>query len=418
MSPNDSDCVGKPPARRRRKWTARCRTRLAAASVGVALLASVVAAPAAESYIPADNNEVLETLPRDLLSGRDELTTLRRRLAGDPNNVEWAVGVASRYMQLGKQEGDPRYNGYAQAALKPWWDNERPPLAILKLRAKLKERDHNYDGALADLRLLLALDPRDMQAWIEVANILRVQGKYPEAHQACDKLSQFAGDEATMLARVPVQSATGQAEVAYDALVGILPAVREQWPAALQWVLTMQAEIARALGRNEQAEQHYRAGLANDPGDKYLLRSYADFLLDRGREKEVLTLLRADPGDTGILLCLAIAARRSGQSTLADGWQAQLESRFEETRLRGDKPHGRFEARYELELGGNPRRALALAQDNWQQQKEPHDTRVLLEAAIAAEDRAAAQPVLQFLRDSGTQDVVLQRLAQHWERNE
>jgi thioredoxin-like negative regulator of GroEL len=383
---------------------------------GVAL-ATVAAALAAKPYIPADNNEVLETLPRDLLSSRDELTTLRRQLTADPTDVELATDVASRYMQLGKQEGDPRFNGYAQAAIGPWWEAANPPSEILKLRAKLKERDHRYDAALDDLKLLLEREPHDIQARIELANIYRVQGKYAEAQQACDTLSEFAGGAPTIMCSAPLLAATGKAEEAYAGLAEILPAVREQWPAAVQWMLTMQAEIARSLGRDDQADQHYRDGLANNPGDKYLLRSYADFLLDGGREEEVLSLLRAHTGDTGILLCLAIAARRSGQDALADDWQSQLDSRFEETRLRGDQPHGRFEARYNLELKNDPQRALSLAQANWQQQKEPHDTRILLEAAIAAKDVAAAQPVLKFVKENGTQDVVLGRLAQQLEQN-
>jgi tetratricopeptide (TPR) repeat protein len=377
----------------------------------IAALAAVGAATAAESYIPADDNEVLETLPRELLSDRGELAALRRQLAEDPNNAELAASVASRYLQLGKQEGDPRFNGYAQAALRPWWTAANPPPAILKLRAKLKERDHKYDEAVADLELLLDREPQQIQAWIELANIYRVQGKYREAQQACDKLSQIADGAATIMCSAPLLAATGQADDAYASLTEILPAVRDQWPAAVQWVLTMQAEISRALGHNERAEQHYREGLANNSRDKYLLRSYADFLIDQGRNEEVLSLLRPHASDTGILLCLAIAAHRSGQMELATSWQAQLEGRFEETRLRGDQPHGRFEARYALEMGNDPQRALRLAQANWQQQKEPHDTRVLLEAAIAAGDAAAAQPVLDFLQANGTQDVMLHRLA-------
>jgi tetratricopeptide (TPR) repeat protein len=382
---------------------------------GIAALATV--AVAAEPYIPADHNEVLETLPRDLLSSRDELTTLRRQLASNPNDAELATSVASLYMQMGRQEGDPRFNGYAQAALRPWWKAPHPPVEILRLRAKLKERDHKYDEALADLRLLLDGEPQDIQAWIELANIYRVQGKYAESRKACDKLGEFAGEAPTIMCSVPLLAATGQAEEAYTSLTELLPTVREQWPAAMQWTLTMQAEISRSLGRDHEAEEHYRAGLANNPGDKYLLRSYADYLLARGRHDEVLSRLRPYAGDTGILLCLAIAASRSGQEALAAEWQSQLESRFEETRLRGDQPHGRFEAHYELELGNDPQRALALAQGNWLQQKEPHDTRIMLEAAIAAKDRAAAEPALKFLKESGTQDVVLERLARQLESN-
>ncbi|MGI9428033.1 MAG: hypothetical protein ACR2NM_05205, partial [Bythopirellula sp.] len=157
-------------------------------------------------------------------------------------------------------------------------------------------------------------------------------------------------------------------------------------------------------------EQHYREGLENEPGDKYLLRTYADYLLDHGREKEVLSLLRDHSNDTGILLRVAIAAKRLGEHSLAAKWQAQLEGRFEEIRLRGSEPHGRFESRCALELRADPQQALALGLANWKKQKEPRDTRNVLEAALAAGDSDRAQPVIAFLQQHGTEDAVLQKL--------
>ena len=400
-----------------RSWMANCRVRCSGWLCGIAALAIAAAATAAEPYIPTDENEVLETLPRDLLFSRDELAELRRQLAGDPKNVELASSVASRFLQIGKSEGDPRFYGFAQAAIQPWWEAASPPPAILRLRAKLKERDHRYNEALADLKLFVGQQPKDVQAWIELANVYRVQGRYAEARHACDKLEEFADTGPTIMCRVPIQAVTGQAEEAYASLAEVMPVARKAWPSAVQWIVTMQAEISRALGHDAQAERHYFHGLSNDPADFYLLRSYGDFLLDHGREAEVLPLLREHINDTGILLCTAIAARRSGQETLAAEWTMQLKSRFAETRLRGNQPHGKFEARYELELMDNPQRALAIAEANWQQQKDPRDSRNVLEAALAAKTPAQARPVLDFLKENRTQDVALERLVQQLERN-
>ncbi len=383
----------------------------------VAFAAFAAVATAVEPYIPTDDNEVLETLPRSLLSSRDELTTLRRQLAEDPNDTGLASKVAERYLQMGNLEGDPRFYGYSRAAIHPWWESTSPPPAILKLRAKLKEKDHLYDQALADLDQLLEQHPRDVQAWIELANIYRVQGKYSQARQACDTLSEFASLVPTTLCRAPLQAATGQAEEAYASLGQVLPSAKTRWPSTVQWMLTMQAQIAQALGREQQAEQHLLEGLANNPGDRYLMRAYADFLLDHGREKQTLSLLREHTSDNGILLRAAIAARRSGNKALAAEWQTQLESRFEEIRLRGNQPHGRFEARYALELKNDAQRALTVALANWQKQKETRDTRNVLEAAIAADDPVAAQPVLAFLAENGTEEVVLRSLAQQLKHN-
>ncbi len=388
--------------------------------IGLSLCLSVILAVApghaGEPYVPQDDDEVLETLPRDLLSGRDEIDSLRRQLAQDPQNVELAARVASHYLQLGKSAGDPRFYGYAQAAIGPWWESATVPAAVLKLRAKLKERDHRYDEALTDLNLLLKQDPKDAQVYIELANIYWVQGKYADAQRACDRLSENAEAVPTIMCRAPILAVTGQAEQAYASLTHILPVVKRQWPTALPWILTMQADIAAQLGRFEQAEQHFREVLSIDPANNYVLRSYADLLLDQHRDEEVISLLREYVSDTGILLPATIAAHRAGQQALAAEWRAQLQSRFEENRLRGNPPHGRYEALYQMELVNDPKRALALAQDNWEQQKQPADSRVLLEAAVAAKDPAAAQPVVDFLAKHGTQHVVLERLVQQLER--
>ncbi len=51
-----------------------------------------------------------------------ELRELRLALAAQPGNADLAVRLARRYYDEVAAEGDPRYIGYAQAALAPWWD--------------------------------------------------------------------------------------------------------------------------------------------------------------------------------------------------------------------------------------------------------------------------------------------------------
>ncbi|QEG34387.1 tetratricopeptide repeat protein [Bythopirellula goksoeyrii] len=375
-------------------------------------------ASAADAYLPASDDEVLETLPSTLLSSRSELSSLRRKLADNPRDVNTAASVASLYMQMGSQEGDPRYFGYAQAALEPWWEVNNPPAAILRLRAKLKEKDHQYDRALDDLKTFLEHEPQDIQAWIEVSNIYRVQGKYDKSQQACDRLGEFAGDVVANVGLVPLLISTGQAEKADKLLADMLPIIKRESPETLEWVLTEQAEAARALGRDEQAERHYKEGLANNPANLYLLRACADFLLDQNRTAEVLPLLEEHTTDNGVLLLAAIAARRTGKKKVSRDFQTQLENRFEEIRLRGSEPHGRFESRCALELQDDAQKALTLALDNWEKQKEMNDTRNVLAAAIAANDPQAAQPVVRFLKQNGNQDVDLQELVEQLEEME
>ena len=91
---------------------------------------------------------------------------------------------------------------------------------------------------------------------------------------------------------------------------------------------------------------------------------------------------------------------------------AMLKERFDASALRGDKLHQQDEARFHLEMLGDAKGALRLAQENYRVQREPSDARMLLEAALAAKDYAAAQPALDWLRASGYEDPLYAKLAQ------
>ena len=364
----------------------------------------------AEPFLPSSESEVLEVLPTDFSKRRDQLTRLRQRLAKDPENPALASAIGNEFIRMGAQSGDPRFYGFARAAISKWWPETDPPESILKIRAKLQERDHDYDLALRDLEKLTDKNESDAQAWLEIANIYRVQGRYDKARQASQKLSAFAGDVPTTLSSAPLDALTGEADKAFQSLARILPEARQDYPSTVQWILTVQAEIACSLGRTGDAEQLFKEGLAANPANQYLLRGYSDFLLDQGRPEEALALLKDHLGDTGILLRAAIAARKSGDTDQAHEWSEQLDARFREIRQRGGQPHGRFEARLDLELHDDPETALTVALAHFEKQKEVRDIRNVLEAALAANNPAAAQPVLDFLEQNGNTDVTLMAL--------
>ncbi|HVQ62810.1 MAG TPA: hypothetical protein VMS53_12055, partial [Burkholderiales bacterium] len=84
---------------------------------GLALAFFAVAAHAAP-YVPKEDSAVLEHLPvRPSDPVARELRQLRAELAADPRKRETAIRLSERYFALANSEGDPRYVGYAQAAL-------------------------------------------------------------------------------------------------------------------------------------------------------------------------------------------------------------------------------------------------------------------------------------------------------------
>ena len=363
--------------------------------------------PAAEVYVPEHDGEVLETLPRALLSSRTRIAALRAQLAGSPRDTQLASQIAKEYMRLNDENGDPRFLGYARAAIDNWWDHEDAPVEVLHVRAKLKEKDHQYRQAVKDLEQLLAKSPNDMQALIEISNIHRVLGDFKEAELACDRLRDFAGPVPVVLCEAPILAATGRAQRAYDMLIGLPQDTMEQLPSVVAWRFASLAEYARSLGKDAIAESHYRKGLAARPDSLHLIRGFGDLLLETESSNEALEILRPHTSDNGVLLRAAIAAKECGDERLAAEWRQELATRFQEIRLRGSQPHGRFESRFALELEGDFERSLALATANWQKQKEFRDTLHLLRAALAAEKPSKATEAIEFLKTNRIDDVRL-----------
>jgi len=351
---------------------------------------------------------VLERLPGRLDPTRRELERLRTGLAADPGNLARAGALARRYIEQARRDGDPRYLGYAEAALKPWWGQARAqaPAEVLVLRATLAQSTHSFADALADLDEVVRREPDNAQAWLTRATILQVTGDHAGAQASCARLFGRAPDLVLQTCLAAVGSLNGRARASYEGLARTF-AARADAPAPLRaWSATLLGEMAERLGEYKQAEQHFRAALAIDPHDSYLLAAYADFLLERGRPREVVALLAERTQADALLLRHALALSALGAPE-AGRQAAALGARFEAARRRGDTVHRREEARYALSLAGDPREAVRLAKLNWAVQKEPADLRILARAAAASGDAEAARMVRDWLRRSRLEDRTL-----------
>ena len=366
----------------------------------------------AAPYTPKSDDEVLERLPlrASTAEGR-ELRQLRRALAEQPQNLERALALARRYFDLAGAEGDPRYVGYAEAAIRPWSKAAEPPAEVLIMRALLRQYRHEFDAALGDLVRATQHDPGNVEIWSWRSAILLVQADYAGARAACDQLAPLASVLLATSCTAIIDERSGKAAQAYAELSQAL-AERTDADADLKlWIETRLAETAVQLGRDELAERHFKAGLALGVTDGYILGAYADFLLDHGRPAEVVPMLR-DWERSDILLLRLALAEQAAKLPAAAGHIAMLKERFDASALRGDKLHQQEEARFHLYLQGDAAAALRLAAENYRLQREPRDARILLEAALAAKNYAAAQPALDWLRASGYEDPRYAKLAQ------
>lgn len=382
---------------------------LAYAALALALLAPAVhAAP----RIPSRGDEVIEHLPRRADPAQQELRRLRAQLAANPNDLALATGIARRYIVTARAETDPRYLGYAQAALAPWWNSPAPPHEVRLLRATVLQSTHHFPEALQDLDAVLAADPRNSQAWLTRATVQTVRGDYAGATSSCAHLSSLATELVTIACIANVAGMNGRAAKGEILLDATLRRAGDLDPGMRAWVLTLLAEMASRRGDETLAEARFSRALALTPRDSYLLGVYCDLLLDQRRPREVLLLVQDQTRIDGLLLRYALALQQiPGEQQALRRADDELKARFAAAMQRGDSVHQREQARYELHLRGDSKTALALAQKNWAVQKESADMRVLLEAALKAGDKKAAAPALDWISKNAVEDVALARLA-------
>ena len=375
------------------------------------VLAGWVCAVAGAPYVPSADDQVVERLA---LRANDPaaraLATLRASWRRDPTDVTAATRLAAAYIDQAGAEGDPRYVGYAQAALQPWWREPDPPPAVRVMRAIVLQYDHRFDDALADLDAAVRAEPNDAQAWAWITAIHLVRADLDRAREACERLAELTPDLVGVACHAQLDALTGHATQAATSLRSALHADADADPALRLWALTRLAEIEERRGEVAAAERAYRDALALGRSDVYLLAAYADFLFDHGRASEVMPLLMQHARADVLLLRLAIAAKAT-QDPKRETLARELAARFDAAHARGDTSHRKEESRFALALQGQADRALTLARANYEQQRELADARILLEAALAARQRVAAQPVLSWMQATGIESPVLRSLA-------
>lgn len=381
--------------------------------VGAALPLCATAAP----RVPADAQEVVDTLPTRSSWSREQ-QRLRREIAGRPGDPALAVQAAGALLQAAREQGDARYAGQALGALRPWAPHsDATPVPVLVMHATVAQFLHDFDGAEATLRKALARDRNHAQAWITLATILRVRGRYADSDAACNAVARAGQNFHALACLAENAGLRGDHAGARERLHALLLQPAAQGPAQAatrQWLLTTIAEIEELAGRPDAAEQAYRQALAAERSG-YALLAYADFLLGRDRAREAETLLVDQPRSDAVLLRLAIAARRlaeaKGQPVPAADAD-ELRARFAAAALRpgGTGGHAREQSLFALELQRDPRSALQLARSNVSLQREPIDLLLLARAAAAAKDEAARREMAALVRSMGLRDARIDAL--------
>jgi len=362
--------------------------------LGLCSVASLHATP----IVPQRDDEVIEVLPA--AADRSEERRARKALAEHPDDALLAVAVARRDLARARELGDPRFAGHALAATAHWADVRTTPLEVLLTRATVQQYLHDFDAAVQSLQALVAR--RDAgpqpQAWLTLATVARVQGRYAESDAACRGVARSGAEVHARACLAENAGLRGDVKSARAAFAELLsrPGLAD---ATVDWLLTSVAELEERDAKPEAAEAAYRAVLQRE-SDAYATLACADFLIAAHRPLEALAILAGQPRTDAVLLRLAIAGAK-GRAPDAARDAAEMRERIA---LANERPearllHGREQAMFALEVDHDPKRALDLARGNVERQREPLDVLVYAQAARAAGD-AAARRDARRLRDA------------------
>ena len=369
------------------------------AFIGWLLLGSVFTASAAvPGYRPTDPNFVVLSVGDAATQAR--LSRLREAAeAADADSAAVAEYVEA-LITLGRRTGIERYFGHAEAALA----NSRSTAPQLQvLRAEVLQYRHDFVGAEQIVSAVLVNAPRDVAARLMRAQ-LRVQlGRADAARPDCVALTTLVDvlTSTTCLAQAHSQSNLPHA---YSMLSAVLQ-TQTSTVAVRSWSAGIAAEFAARLGDGKAAEQWYREALQLDAESHYPRIAYADWLLAQGRRGDALRVA-ARGASMADRLRVALA-----EDDVHSVTAKQLQLAWAEAGQRGERGQLRDQARFELDVLRDAKRAHRTALDNFTDRRDPEDALLLAATATAMGDQAALQQVRQWQTQRSYRDA---RLDGYW----
>ena len=363
----------------------------------IALLMVCAGLAKATPISPAADSQVIERLPpiTRVSTSRDPVV---------------AAAEARALIDASRREGDPRFAGRALARLARWQaaaEAATAPTEVLLVLAEAEQYLHEFDAATSRLQTLVQRDPGSAQAWLLLATLHRVQGRYAASDQACATLRQLRVQPYADACSAENAALRGEHGIARAQLQALIQRANE--PSTRAWLATSVAELEQRAGRVAESDAAWRQSLQAAP-DTYTAIGYADFLLDQQRPQEAWDRLSALPRSEGVLLRLAIAARRL-QRPEADALSRELRERHAQADLRPeDSGHQRERALRALDIDRQPAAALAHALKNVKRQREPIDLWLLARSAQAAGDSKALAQARQLAQQQGLIDARLDAL--------
>lgn len=336
----------------------------------------------------AESPKVAVEGPKIYQPSHDEAIVFRissslAKLASDSASTpQQHLDAAKQALLLFRNTANPRFLGDVERELAAVPNSERSSKFYL-YRASLRQSLHLFDEALADLKLISGMRSDTLESLMMQYTIAFVSGNYQAAKQACSALKKYENNLYAASCEQQLQAVTGDATTAYHQLkaamaeFGVLSD-----PQALSWASGTLADIAERADRDDVLTL-WQLALQLNRDDLYTRARLSAILLAQGNYQQVMSLTEEYTAVDALAVHRAIAQQYLGE---AAELIAILRERFDEALWRGEVLHKRAYAQFLLDVEQQPQAALAMAEQNWEHQREWPDA-VILSRARDAVDR-------------------------------
>lgn len=333
----------------------------------------------AEPYIPSTPDEIIAEWNYPTA---EKLRSAKTQQHLQPQNAAATAALANEYLLQAAQPGYSRLYGLAQAALKPFIDNNSDSVAIWLAWAQVKQHQHQFAEAQQALQKIFITEPTHITAHLLAARIYLVQDNPPAARNSCLKLFGHADLLTLGVCSLEATSQLGLTELtnSYAELQQLVTTQGLPTDERQSWILQILADMAIRLHKPQEAETFLNQVTQKNSLSYWV--QWADLQLALADAKHVVDtltpLLQAAPDkDDALLLRLVLAEKQLQQTS---SWQSLLTERIALREKRGDTQHASDLAIYYLDIHPDPEKALHWAQINIEQAREPSDKQLLARA--------------------------------------
>jgi tetratricopeptide (TPR) repeat protein len=274
---------------------------------------------------------------------------------------------------------------------------------VLLTRASMRAALHRFDEAWSDLDEAERRGAPPAQTRGKRASILDARGRTEEALALASEARRDRPGADTTGFVAALLGELGRRDEALAAFREAFESVNSTSPFPVAWLFFRQGEFWEREGRKDLAITYYQAASERLPAYAHAAAHHAR-LAPADRAEALLRPLAATSDDPEIDAVLAEKLKERGDAAGAQAHAAKAATRYDELVQRHPAAFADHAARFWLDVGGDPKKALDLAKRNLQFRKTPRSYQLAVLAALEAGDRKTAC-------DLGTEGLALPRLS-------